>query len=132
MATPKKPASSKRNKVPYNNPTLDAAIAALGLLDAKRTATILCTSEEALAQERRRGRGLPFVKVGRRGVRYLVRDIEAALTAGRVEPRKDPPKPFESRPPFPTGEEKVDVRIERVEPRNGPPKMYVRVVPPKT
>jgi len=126
MATPKKPSPSKRNKVPYNNPSLDAAVAALGLLDAKRVATILCTSEEALAQERRRGRGLPFIKVGRRGVRYLVRDIEAALTAGRVEPRNDPPKTL-----LPA-EEKLGVRIERVEPGNGPPKMYVRAAPPKT
>jgi hypothetical protein len=91
MASPKKPASSKQNKVPCNNPSLDAAIAALGLLDAKRTAAILCTSEEALAAERRRGRGLPFVKVGRRGVRYLVRDIEDALRAGRVEPHDNSP-----------------------------------------
>lgn len=46
-------------------------------------ARVVKTTEAALAQDRYLGRGLPYVKIGRR-VRYLRADILAYLEAGRT------------------------------------------------
>jgi hypothetical protein len=46
-------------------------------------ATVLQTTVDALAQDRYRRRGVPFVKVGGR-VRYLRADVLAYLAANRV------------------------------------------------
>lgn len=50
---------------------------------AKQVAAVLQTTVESLAQDRYRGRGLPFVKIGGR-VRYLRADVAAYLTGARV------------------------------------------------
>ena len=53
---------------------------ALGRRDALVT---FQTSESALAQDRHRGTGIPFVKIGGR-VRYLRQDVLAYLAANRM------------------------------------------------
>lgn len=50
---------------------------------AKHIAEFLGTSEDALAQERYQGKGMPYTKVGRR-VRYLRGDVLLFLAANRV------------------------------------------------
>lgn len=47
-----------------------------------QVAKVIQTSVDALAQDRYRGRGIPFVKVGGR-VRYLRDDVLAYLAANR-------------------------------------------------
>jgi hypothetical protein len=47
-----------------------------------QVAGVIQTSVDALAQDRYRGRGIPFVKVGGR-VRYLREDVLAYLAANR-------------------------------------------------
>lgn len=55
------------------------------LLTPRGTAEYLGTSEHVLAQERYRGVGLPYVRVGRR-IRYRARDIAAYLDANTEVP----------------------------------------------
>ncbi|QKT08032.1 helix-turn-helix domain-containing protein [Gordonia sp. X0973] len=55
------------------------------VLVAKQAAKILGTTEQALAHDRSRGIGIPYVRVGRR-IRYLRSDVVGALEAGRVVP----------------------------------------------
>ena len=50
---------------------------------SEQVAKVLQTSVDALAQDRYRGRGIPFVKVGGR-VRYLRDDVLAYLAANRT------------------------------------------------
>ncbi len=52
-------------------------------------AALVQTTENSLAQERYLGRGIPFVKFGRR-VRYLRDDVLNYLTANRVHRTDDP------------------------------------------
>ena len=57
------------------------------LVSTAEAAEILGTTAGALREARSSGRlALPWVKLGRRGVRYDVRDLEAAIDAGRVQP----------------------------------------------
>jgi len=49
---------------------------------AADVARVVKTTEAALAQDRYLGRGLPYIKIGRR-VRYLRADIVAYLEASR-------------------------------------------------
>lgn len=53
------------------------------ILTAKQLAELIQTSEASLAQDRWRGRGVPFIKFGGR-VRYLRSDVLAYLAANRV------------------------------------------------
>ncbi|MBA4857096.1 helix-turn-helix domain-containing protein [Nocardia farcinica] len=55
------------------------------LLTAAQTAEYIGVSEDALAQDRYLGRGLPYVRVGRR-IRYRAGDIAAYLEANTVRP----------------------------------------------
>lgn len=50
---------------------------------APQVATVLQTTVDALAQDRYRRRGLPWIKVGGR-VRYLRSDVVAYLAANRI------------------------------------------------
>lgn len=50
---------------------------------AEQVAAVIQTSPEALAQDRHRGRGIPYVKIGGR-VRYLREDVLQYLAANRV------------------------------------------------
>jgi hypothetical protein len=50
---------------------------------APQVAAVFQTTEDALAQDRYRGRGIPFVKIGGR-VRYLREDVLAYLAANRI------------------------------------------------
>jgi hypothetical protein len=55
----------------------------------KQVSQIVQTSEGALAQDRFRGTGIPFVKIGGR-VRYLRQDVLAYLEANRMQRTDDP------------------------------------------
>jgi hypothetical protein len=44
---------------------------------------VIQTTADALAQDRYRGKGIPFVKIGGR-VRYLREDVLAYLAANRI------------------------------------------------
>lgn len=57
----------------------------LSILNSKQTARLVGLSHRTLEQQRLRGRGLPYVKVGRQ-VRYLRSDIEAYLSSNRHDP----------------------------------------------
>jgi hypothetical protein len=46
---------------------------------------VLGKTQAALAQDRNRKRGIPYIKVGSR-IRYLRSDVEAYLLANRVNP----------------------------------------------
>jgi hypothetical protein len=50
-------------------------------------ARVFHTTENALSQDRYLGRGLPYVKIGRR-VRYLRADVTAYLEASRTQATK--------------------------------------------
>ncbi|MFA7509461.1 MAG: helix-turn-helix domain-containing protein [Mycolicibacterium vanbaalenii] len=50
---------------------------------AAQVAKVVQTSSDALAQDRYRRRGIPYVKIGGR-VRYLRDDVIAYLTANRI------------------------------------------------
>jgi hypothetical protein len=50
---------------------------------AAQVAVVVQTTEDALAQDRYRGRGIPYVKIGGR-VRYLRADVLGYLAANRV------------------------------------------------
>lgn len=50
---------------------------------AAQVGTVLQTTVDALAQDRYRRRGLPYVKIGGR-VRYLREDVLAYLAANRI------------------------------------------------
>ena len=54
-------------------------------IPAKKVAQLLYTSEERLANDRYRGRGIPYTKHGTR-VFYLRSDVTAYLAANRVDP----------------------------------------------
>lgn len=53
------------------------------LMTSKQLAAFLQTSEQALAQDRYLGRGVPFVKIGKR-VRYERDEVFRFLAANRV------------------------------------------------
>jgi excisionase family DNA binding protein len=53
------------------------------LLTPREVAEYLGTSESVLAVDRYHGRGLPYVRVGRR-IRYRAKDIAAYLDANTV------------------------------------------------
>ena len=55
----------------------------------KQVSKVVQTSEASLAQDRYRGTGIPFVKIGGR-VRYLRQDVLAYLTANRMQRTDDP------------------------------------------
>jgi hypothetical protein len=55
------------------------------LLTPAETATAIRKTPASLAQDRYLGRGLPFVRVGRK-VLYAKGDVLAYLAAGRVDP----------------------------------------------
>ncbi|OBG76304.1 hypothetical protein A5700_22460 [Mycobacterium sp. E1214] len=55
----------------------------------EQTAKFIQTSEGSLAQDRYRGTGIPFVKIGGR-VRYLRQDILDYLAANRMQRTDDP------------------------------------------
>ncbi|BBZ57058.1 hypothetical protein MPHO_40500 [Mycolicibacterium phocaicum] len=59
------------------------------IMTAKQLATELHVSEASLAQDRYRGDGIPFVKIGSR-VRYMKADVEAFLNANRCTRTDDP------------------------------------------
>jgi hypothetical protein len=50
---------------------------------AEQVANVMQTTSDALAQDRYRGRGLPFVKIGGR-VRYLREDVLKYLSDNRI------------------------------------------------
>lgn len=50
---------------------------------APQVAKVMHITVDALAQDRYRGRGIPYVKIGGR-VRYLRDDVLAYLTANRI------------------------------------------------
>lgn len=54
------------------------------MLTAKQLSEQTGFSENSLAQDRYLGKGIPYVKVGKR-VRYLKSDVLAYLQANRVE-----------------------------------------------
>ncbi|TLF58472.1 helix-turn-helix domain-containing protein [Nocardia cyriacigeorgica] len=54
------------------------------LLTGRQTAEYIGVSEDTLAQDRYLGRGLPYVRVGRR-IRYRASDIAAFLEANVVK-----------------------------------------------
>jgi hypothetical protein len=58
------------------------------LWDADRTAEYLGTTKAVLAQERHKGVGLPYVRIGHR-IRYRVTDILDYLDANTVRPGQD-------------------------------------------
>ena len=51
-------------------------------------APIIRSTVDSLAQDRYRGTGVPFIKLGRR-VRYLRADVARYLTAHRQTPQRD-------------------------------------------
>lgn len=55
----------------------------------KQVADFVQASVDSLAQDRYRGRGIPFVKIGGR-VRYLREDVLAYLAANRMRRTDDP------------------------------------------
>ncbi|RIT84228.1 DNA-binding protein [Mycobacteroides abscessus] len=55
------------------------------VMTAKELAAELHMTEAALAQDRYRGTGIPFVKVGGRRVRYLRADVMAYLASNRMQ-----------------------------------------------
>jgi hypothetical protein len=55
----------------------------------KQVSKVVQTSEAALAQDRYRGKGIPFVKISGR-VRYLRQDVLAYLAANRMTRTDDP------------------------------------------
>ncbi|WP_418003360.1 helix-turn-helix domain-containing protein [Mycobacterium sp. PDNC021] len=59
------------------------------IMTAKQLAAELHVSEDSLAQDRYKGGGIPFVKVGSR-VRYMRVDVEAFLAANRCTRTDDP------------------------------------------
>lgn len=61
------------------------------VMTAKQLAAELDISEASLAQDRYKGTGIPFVKVGNRRVRYLRADVMAYLQANRMT-RTDNPR----------------------------------------
>lgn len=61
----------------------------LDVMTAKQLAAELHISVAALAQDRYRGTGIPFVKVGAR-VRYMREDVEKYLSANRCSRTDDP------------------------------------------
>lgn len=61
------------------------------VMTAKQLAAELGISEASLAQDRYKGTGIPFVKVGNRRVRYLRVDVMAYLHANRMQ-RTDAPR----------------------------------------
>lgn len=61
----------------------------LEIMTAKQLAAELHVSEASLAQDRYRGDGIPFVKIGAR-VRYMRADVESYLNANRCTRTDDP------------------------------------------
>lgn len=55
------------------------------LMNPRETAKCLRTTTNTLAQDRYLGRGVPFIKAGRR-VLYARADVLAYLAAGRTDP----------------------------------------------
>jgi hypothetical protein len=56
-----------------------------------QVATLLQTTVDSLAQDRYRGRGIPFVKIGGR-VRYLRQDVLDYLTTNKMQRTDDRPR----------------------------------------
>jgi hypothetical protein len=56
---------------------------------SKQLSKAIQASEASLAQDRYRGTGIPFVKIGGR-VRYLRQDVLAYLAANRMQRTDDP------------------------------------------
>ncbi|OMC05987.1 hypothetical protein A5735_04855 [Mycolicibacter heraklionensis] len=63
-------------KIPFNEPEAVVVPAQL--------AVFLHTTEQVLAQDRYRGRGIPYVRYGRR-ILYRVKDIQSYLDANTHE-----------------------------------------------
>lgn len=62
------------------------------VMTAEQLSPIVHISVAALAQDRYRGRGIPFVKVGTKRVRYLREDVLKYLQDNRMR-RTDDPRP---------------------------------------
>ena len=58
-------------------------------LNDQETARVLKKAVQTLRNDRHLGQGCPYVKLGKRSVRYLVKDIESYLMKNRIEPEKD-------------------------------------------
>lgn len=56
---------------------------------SKQVSQVVQVSEASMAQDRHRGTGIPFVKIGGR-VRYLRQDVLAYLAANRMQRTDDP------------------------------------------
>jgi hypothetical protein len=61
------------------------AAGTIAIMPAAQLGPIVTLSEGTLAQDRYRGEGIPFVKMGRR-VRYLRADVARYLIANRSAP----------------------------------------------
>ncbi|WP_368572780.1 helix-turn-helix transcriptional regulator [Mycolicibacterium porcinum] len=60
------------------------------VMTAKQLAVELGISEASLAQDRYKGTGIPFTKVGSKRIRYLKADVMAYLEANRMTRTDDP------------------------------------------
>lgn len=67
---------------------VDTASADVELWTEERTAAQLDITPGSLRQDRHRGIGLPYVRLGRR-VRYRAADVAAYLAANTVMPQRD-------------------------------------------
>jgi hypothetical protein len=56
-------------------------------MTAKQLAGVFDTSEDALAQARKRGTGVPWVRYNGRHIRYLRADVARFLLANRTDPQ---------------------------------------------
>ncbi|ORW43106.1 hypothetical protein AWB90_18305 [Mycobacterium paraense] len=61
------------------------------LFSEKRTADLLDIPAASLRDDRHRGVGLPYVRIGRR-VRYRADDLAAYIAANTVTPGSSPPQ----------------------------------------
>lgn len=61
------------------------------VLTAAQLAQVLGISPASLAQDRYRGRGVPYVKIGAKRVRYLREDVLKYLRQNRLQ-RTDEPR----------------------------------------
>ena len=58
-------------------------------LNEKETAKVLRKAVQTLRNDRHLGQGCPYVKMGRRSVRYLVSDIEDYLMQNLIDSEKN-------------------------------------------
>lgn len=56
-------------------------------LTEKELAQMGLKSRQALRNDRWLGRGIPYIKVGDRGVRYAKKDVQDWLQKNRVDPK---------------------------------------------